>query len=67
MGLDVPAWLRRLEMEVHRVQAMHTTMAALAEGFFRIPRRSLSYEELQQQFARMGDARRCRSEDKEPF
>jgi hypothetical protein len=49
VGLDVPAWLRRLEMEVHRVQAAHTTMAALAEGFFRIPRRPLTYEELQQQ------------------
>ena len=49
VGLDVPAWLRRLEMEVQRVQATHTTMAALAEGFFRIPRRSLSYEELQLQ------------------
>jgi hypothetical protein len=49
VGLDVPAWLRRLEMEVQRVQAAHTTMAALAEGFFRIPRRPLTYEELQQQ------------------
>jgi hypothetical protein len=49
VGLDVPAWLRRLEMEVQRVQAAHTTMAALAEGFFRIPRRPLTFEELQQQ------------------
>jgi hypothetical protein len=49
VGLDVPAWLRRLEMEVQRVQAAHTTMAALAEGCFRIPRRPLTYDELQQQ------------------
>ncbi len=49
VGLDVPAWLRRLEMEVQRVQAARTTIAALAEGFFRIPRRPLSYEELQRQ------------------
>jgi hypothetical protein len=49
VGLDVPAWLRRLEMEVQRVQAAHTTMAALAEGFFRIPRRPLTYDDLQQQ------------------
>ena len=49
VGLDVPAWLRRLELEVHRVQATQTTMAALAEGFFRVPRRALSYEELQRQ------------------
>ncbi len=49
VGLDVPTWLRRLEMEVQRVQAARTTIAALAEGFFRIPRRPLSYEELQRQ------------------
>ena len=49
VGLDVPFWLRRLEMEVHRVQATHTTIALLAENFFRIPRRPLAYEELQQQ------------------
>lgn len=49
VGLDVPAWLRRLELEVHRVQAAHTTIASLAEGFFRVPRRPLTYEELQRQ------------------
>jgi hypothetical protein len=49
VGLDVPYWLRRLEMEVHRVQATHTSIGALAEGFFRVPRRPLSYEELQRQ------------------
>ena len=32
VGLDVPAWLRRLEAEVHRVQANRTTVAALAEA-----------------------------------
>jgi hypothetical protein len=49
VGLDVPYWLRRLEMEVHRVQATHTTIGSLAEGFFRVPRRPLSFEELQRQ------------------
>ena len=49
VGLDVPFWLRRLEMEVHRVQATHTTIAVLAEHFFRVPRRPLAYDELQQQ------------------
>ncbi len=49
VGLDVPNWLRRLEMEVHRVQATHTTIAVLAENFFRIPRRPLSYDDLQRQ------------------
>jgi hypothetical protein len=49
VGLDVPYWLRRLEMEVHRVQAARTTIAVLAENFFRIPRRPLSWDELQRQ------------------
>ncbi len=49
VGLDVPAWLRRLEMEVRRVQATQTTIATLMEGVFRVPRRPLSYEELQRQ------------------
>jgi len=49
VGLDVPYWLRRLEMEVHRVQATRTTIAVLAENFFRVPRRSLSWDELQRQ------------------
>jgi hypothetical protein len=51
VGLDVPYWLRRLEMEVHRVQATRTTIAVLAENFFRVPRRSLSWEELQRQLS----------------
>jgi hypothetical protein len=49
VGLDVPYWLRRLEMEVRRVQAGRTTIAVLAENFFRVPRRSLTWEELQRQ------------------
>jgi hypothetical protein len=49
VGLDVPFWLRRLELEVRRVQATHSTIAALAENFFRIPRRPLSPEELERQ------------------
>jgi hypothetical protein len=49
VGLDVPYWLRRLEMEVHRVQATHSTIALLAENFFRVPRRPLSFEDLQRQ------------------
>src|SRR5262249_47957918 len=49
VGLDVPYWLRRLEMEVHRVQATQTTIAVLAENFFRVPRRPLAYDDLQRQ------------------
>jgi hypothetical protein len=49
VGLDVPYWLRRMEMEVNRVQAAQTTVALLAEHFFRIPRRPISYDDLQRQ------------------
>jgi hypothetical protein len=49
VGLDVPAWLRRLESEVQRVQANRTTVAVLAENFFRIPRRAVSHEDVQRQ------------------
>lgn len=51
VGLDVPAWLRRLEAEVHRVQARHTTVVTLAEGFFRVPRVRVQYEDIWRQFA----------------
>jgi hypothetical protein len=49
VGLDVPAWLRSLESEVHRVQASQSTLAVLAEGFYRAPRRTLSLDELKRQ------------------
>ncbi len=49
VGLDVPFWLRRLELEVNRVQAMQTTIAVLAEDFFRVPRRPLAFDDLQRQ------------------
>lgn len=51
VGLDVPYWLRRLEMEVHRVQATRKAVAVLAENFFRVPCRPLSWEELQHQLS----------------
>ena len=49
VGLDVPAWLRRLEAEVHRTHVAQRTVATLAESFFRVPRRTVSHEELQRQ------------------
>jgi len=36
-------------MEVSRVQATTSTAASMAEHFFRVPRRALGYDELQQQ------------------
>ncbi len=49
VGLDVPSWLRRLEGEVHRVEAGRGTVAVLAENFFRIPRHPLSHDEVAKQ------------------
>jgi DNA-binding response OmpR family regulator len=49
VGLDVPFWLRRMEMEVARVQATQTTVATLAEHFFRVPRQVLDYDDLVRQ------------------
>ena len=49
VGLDVPAWLRSLEAEVHRVHATRSTLAVLAEALYRVPRRALSLDELKRQ------------------
>lgn len=51
VGLDVPHWLRRLEMEVQRVRTEHTAIAEMAEKQFHIPRAKLSLEDVQQQLA----------------
>jgi hypothetical protein len=49
VGLDVPAWLRRLEAEVQRARAVRGALGVLAESLLQVPERSLSWEELQQQ------------------
>ncbi|MFO0880759.1 MAG: hypothetical protein U0840_25790 [Gemmataceae bacterium] len=49
VGLDVPAWIRRLESEVHKVQANRADTARLSENFFRVQRLSVSHEEVQRQ------------------
>jgi hypothetical protein len=49
VGLDVPHWLRRLELEVQRVRATQATVAVLAEGFLHVPKKALTIDELKQQ------------------
>lgn len=49
VGLDVPHWLRRLELEVQRVRAAQTTVAVLAEGLLHVPKKALTIEELKRQ------------------
>jgi hypothetical protein len=60
VGLDVPQWLRRLEDEVRRVRAAQTTVAVLAEGLLRVPRRPLALDEFKRQIQEwekpLGDA-----------
>ncbi|MFL5241348.1 MAG: hypothetical protein ACJ8FY_04515 [Gemmataceae bacterium] len=49
VGLDAPFWLRRLEMETQRVRASQSAVAVLAEELFRVPKKRITYEDLQQQ------------------
>jgi hypothetical protein len=48
-GLDVPAWLRRVEGEVRRVQAGRTAVAQLAEQLLRAPQRVLAWPDVLRQ------------------
>jgi hypothetical protein len=49
VGLDVPQWLRRLELETQRVQASRSAVAVLAEELFRVPKKIITREEVQHQ------------------
>jgi hypothetical protein len=49
VGLEVPIWLRRLAEEVARVRATRGAVAVLAQDIFRVPDRTLAWEELQRQ------------------
>jgi hypothetical protein len=49
VGLDVPAWLQALEAEVHRLQAKRSGTNVQEELHPRVPRRLLSYDELDEQ------------------
>jgi hypothetical protein len=49
VGLDVPAWIRQLEQEVERVRAAATSLSVIAEDTMRIPKQTITSEELQRQ------------------
>lgn len=49
VGLDVPQWLQRLGLEVQRVRTGQKALALLAEDFFRVPKMTLSSEEIDRQ------------------
>ncbi len=48
-GLDVPAWLRRLEAEVQRARAATGAVFVLAESLFRVSQVSVTYDEVRRQ------------------
>jgi hypothetical protein len=50
-GIDVPPWLRRLEMEVQNAFAARSTISSLVANQLRLPFRALSPEELRDQLA----------------
>jgi hypothetical protein len=49
VGLDVPAWIRQLEQEVERVRAASTSLSVIAEDTMRIPKQTITLEDLQRQ------------------
>jgi hypothetical protein len=49
VGLDVPAWIRQLEQEVERVRAAATSLSVIAEDTLRIPKQTITLEDLQRQ------------------
>ena len=48
-GLDVPMWLQRLEVELHRVRMRRTAVANLAENLLQVPRITMSVAQLEAQ------------------
>jgi hypothetical protein len=49
VGLDVPAWLRRLEAELGKAQSRAGGTPSVAAPYFRVPRKQLTLEEVQAQ------------------
>ena len=48
-GVELPLWLRRLELEVQRVRTLQSADALLSEGFVQVAHVHLSLEDVQQQ------------------
>jgi hypothetical protein len=51
VGLDVPHWLRRLELEVQRVRTERTAIADLVDRHFHVPKTHLTLADVQRQLA----------------
>jgi hypothetical protein len=51
VGLDVPAWIRRVESEVQQARTSRTPFVALNENLFPTPQKTLTMEEFRTQVA----------------
>jgi len=51
VGLDVPAWLLRLQSELERVHTAQSDLGNLAETMFQVPRAPLAFLPLVEQMA----------------
>lgn len=50
VGLDMPPWIQRLEDELERVKTSKTALANLAENLFQVPKATLNFASLAEQF-----------------
>ena len=50
VGLDVPAWILRLEQELHRVETAKSALVSLAETLLQVPRVEVPFEGVLEQF-----------------
>ncbi|HEV3203160.1 MAG TPA: hypothetical protein VGY77_02200, partial [Gemmataceae bacterium] len=49
VGLDVPLWLRRIEVEIQTVKNKESPLAAQVEQQVRVPQKLFTFQEFQQQ------------------
>jgi hypothetical protein len=49
VGLDVPLWLRRIEVEIQTVKNKESPLVAQVEQHLRVPQKLLTFQEFQQQ------------------
>ena len=49
VGLDVPAWIERLQNELDQARTAKTALANLAENLFQVPKRPIAFHDLADQ------------------
>jgi hypothetical protein len=61
VGLDMPPWIQRLEDELERAKTSKTALANLAENLFQVPKATLPFAALAEQFKDLGEAKESES------